>query len=147
MAANNPPLGRKYYTPSEANAALPLIRAIVSDITALARDLRERQERAARIQPPLRGRLGQAYEEELQHLHEELERDRNRMLEYLEELNKLGVELKDAEVGLVDFWSRLEGRDIYLCWRLGEPEVAHWHELDGGFAGRKKLRPGVVKSH
>ena len=46
--------------------------------------------------------------------------------------------------GLVDFPSRLDGRTVFLCWRLGEPEVLHWHELDAGFAGRQPLVAGSV---
>ena len=50
-----------------------------------------------------------------------------------------GIELKDYFTGLIDFPCRMDGREVYLCWRLGEPEVGHWHELDAGFAGRQKL--------
>ncbi len=63
------------------------------------------------------------------------------MREYEQELRKLGVELKDYFTGLIDFPCWMDGREVYLCWQLGEPEVAHWHELDAGFAGRQKLAP------
>ncbi|MFN8470742.1 MAG: DUF2203 domain-containing protein [Anaerolineae bacterium] len=55
------------------------------------------------------------------------------------ELKGLGVLLKDIDMGLVDFPSRREGRDIYLCWRKGEPRVAFWHDVDSGYAGRRPL--------
>jgi hypothetical protein len=61
------------------------------------------------------------------------------MEEYVRELKALGVELKDYFTGLIDFPSLMDGRPVYLCWRLGEPEVAHWHELEAGVAGRQKL--------
>ena len=61
------------------------------------------------------------------------------MHEYEHELQQLGVELKDYFTGLIDFPCWMDGREVYLCWRLGEPEVGHWHELDDGFAGRQKL--------
>ncbi len=54
-------------------------------------------------------------------------------------LHELGVELKDPAIGLIDFRSLREGRIIYLCWRLGEPTIAYWHDLDTGFAGRQPL--------
>ena len=47
--------------------------------------------------------------------------------------------LRDPETGLIDFPSEREGRRIFLCWRLGENHVAHWHDLESGFAGRKPL--------
>lgn len=56
----------------------------------------------------------------------------------LGEIADLGVEVKDADRGLVDFHARMRGREVYLCWQLGEPEhIAYWHDLGAGFAGRK----------
>jgi hypothetical protein len=139
MAPSKPVTGKKYFTAAQANAALPLVRAIVRDITALARDLRDRHERLARLESTPRESLGEAYKEELQQIQAEFERDQERMREYEAELKGLGVELKDYYTGLVDFPCRMDGREVYLCWRMGEPDVAHWHELDAGFAGRRKL--------
>ena len=64
------------------------------------------------------------------------------MKDFVQELNALGVELKDYYTGLVDFPGWMNGHEVYLCWRLGEPEVAHWHELDAGFAGRQEALGG-----
>jgi hypothetical protein len=130
----------RYYTPAQANAALPLVRAIVQDIVNLSRDLREREERSSPNRPGGRGRLSAAHEEELLQGGRDLERDQERMRELAVELAELGVELKDDFTGLIDFRSRMDGREVYLCWRLGEPVVAFWHELDAGFAGRQKLK-------
>ena len=55
------------------------------------------------------------------------------------ELKGLGVLLKDIDMGLVDFPSRRDGREVYLCWRKGEPRVAFWHDMDSGYAGRRPL--------
>jgi hypothetical protein len=55
------------------------------------------------------------------------------------ELERLGVELKDLDLGLVDFPTEVQGKDAFLCWQYGEPEVAFWHGLDEGFAGRRPL--------
>ena len=57
----------------------------------------------------------------------------------IENLEKTGCILKDLEHGLVDFYCRFEGRDIFLCWRLGEDRIKAWHEIDSGFAGRKPI--------
>jgi len=54
----------------------------------------------------------------------------------------LGVEPKNGPEGLVDFPAVLDGRPVYLCWKLGEPEVLHWHDLDAGFRGRQPLTAG-----
>jgi hypothetical protein len=138
MAA--PKTSKRLFTVDEANNALPLVRAIVQDITALAQELRERHERLTRLKPTERFRLSDAHEEELQQVRLELERGQEKMEEYVRELAQLGVELKDYFTGLIDFPSLMNGRPVYLCWRLGESDVEYWHELEGGFAGRQKLR-------
>jgi hypothetical protein len=138
---------RKLYTVAEANATLPLIRAIVRDVAELANSLRERHERLTRVEPGERSQMGQAYREELEHVRKELERDQERMGEYEQELKKLGVELKDYYTGLIDFPSWMEGREVFLCWRLGEPDIGHWHELDAGFAGRRELGTSLAQNN
>jgi hypothetical protein len=145
MAASKPRLGKKYFTAAEANAALPLVRAIVRDITALFRELRDRHDRLSRLRQSQGGALGDAYQEELQLIQDEFERGQAKMEEYVAELRNLGVELKDPETGLLDFPCRMQGREVYLCWRYGEPEVGYWHELDAGFAGRQKLKADAQK--
>ncbi len=139
MPSAKPPSGKKYFTAASANATLPLVRAIVRDVTELARDLRERHERLSRVLSGQRSGLSEAHQEELLQAQREVERGQDRMREYERELQQLGVELKDYFTGLVDFPCRMDGREVYLCWRLGEPEVGHWHELNEGFAGRQKL--------
>jgi hypothetical protein len=136
---SKPRVGKKYYTVAEANAALPLVRAIVRDITTLARDLRDRHERLSRVSKGEGKVPNDAYQEELRMVQAEFEREQERMQEYEEELKKLGVELKDYFSGLIDFPAWMNGHEVYLCWREGEAEVAHWHEIDAGFAGRQKL--------
>jgi hypothetical protein len=140
MATKKRVLKRKFFTADEANAALPLVRAIVRDITELAGDLRDRQERLTRVRAAQHGALSGAYQEEVHLAQAEIERDAERLQEYERELKELGVELKDYFTGLVDFPCRMDNREVYLCWRLGEPEVAYWHELEAGFAGRQSLR-------
>lgn len=60
----------------------------------------------------------------------------------LKEVEKLGAQVKDINTGLVDFPSRLYGRDVLLCWRLGEEQVKFWHDPESGFAGRQPLPTG-----
>src|SRR5713226_9102474 len=125
---------KKHYTLAEASAMLPLLRSILRDVTTLANDLRDR-ERLVRLQKA--EGLDRAHEEEVQQLVAEFERGQEKMREYELELDKLGVELKDYYTGLIDFRHMKDGKEVYLCWRLGEPEIAHWHELDAGVAGRQ----------
>src|SRR5207247_4033158 len=119
-----------HYTLDEANAMLPLLRAILRDVTMLASDLRDRYERLARLQKA-QG-LDKAHQEEVQQLVAEFERGQEKMHEYEVELEKLGVELKDYYTGLIDFRHVRDGKEVYLCWRLGEPEIAHWPAINSG---------------
>ena len=57
----------------------------------------------------------------------------------IERLSEENILLRDPETGLVDFPGEREGRPVWLCWRLGEDRVAHWHEIDTGFIGRRPL--------
>ena len=59
----------------------------------------------------------------------------------VQEIEDSGAHLKDVQLGLVDFPSERDGEIVYLCWQFGEPEVAFWHRVDEGFAGRQPL-PG-----
>ncbi|MCI0376596.1 MAG: DUF2203 domain-containing protein [Gemmataceae bacterium] len=128
---------KKLYSVAEANATLPLVRTIVRDITVLAADLRERFDRITAMQNA--GKPDRARQEELQALIDNFERDQDKLQGFVDELQDLKIELKDLFIGLIDFRARRGGREVYLCWKLGEPEVAHWHELDAGFADRQKL--------
>src|SRR5690606_33781477 len=84
------------------------------------------------------------YADELRQIEEELEKDTQRLHEYVEELRQLGVEPKNGPMGLVDFPAMMDGRPVYLCWQLGEPEVMYWHDLEAGFAGRQSLAASSV---
>jgi hypothetical protein len=139
MVAKGPVPGKRYFTAAEANARLPLVRAIVRDIAALARDLHERQERLERIKPTDRKLRNAAHQEEIDQVVTEIERDQERIGEFVAELTRLGVEMKDPFVGLVDFPCWMGNREVCLCWRLDETDVGFWHEMDAGFAGRQKL--------
>jgi len=57
----------------------------------------------------------------------------------LKEVEEIGAQVKDIPTGLVDFPARLFGKDVLLCWRLGEAQVRFWHDLESGFAGRQPL--------
>lgn len=136
---DEPVADRKLFTIEEANASLPLVRAIVEDLARLSRDVLERRERLAAV-PGNHDREGHdLYSEELALIQDELERDTEELNGYIEELRSLGIDPKNGLEGIVDFPSEMDGRIVYLCWKLGEPEILHWHELDAGFVGRHPL--------
>jgi hypothetical protein len=134
----------KLFTIEEANQMLPLVRAITSDLVQLANELVERRQRLAMLTAGRDREAGNPYSDELVAIEAEIEKDAQRLRGYIEELVQLGVEPKSAMDGLVDFPSMMDGRVVYLCWKLGEPEILHWHEIDAGFAGRQSIAAGVL---
>jgi len=132
---------RQYFSVASANQTLPLVRAIVSDIVELYREVRDREERLTRIMRgrPKDSRPDDLYTEEVEQVRQDLERDVERLQGFIDELQELGVEFKDPVMGLVDFPAKRDGKEICLCWKLGEPSVDYWHTVESGFQGRQSL--------
>lgn len=124
---------RKYFTLSEAETLLPQIEEHLLEVLKI-RDARKLLQ-TIEIQFP------DAFVAHAKEIRSHKEMHRLYFLEYqhLDALAILGCFIKDVEKGLVDFYSKKEGKEIFLCWRLGETTIAHWHETDVGFAGRKKI--------
>lgn len=145
-ASGAAPRQKKFFSVEQANRMLPLVRPIVSDIARQWERVCELESRLAAL--ARRGgtakRSGpeglEIYDEEVASSQGELAGEQAQLRTYIEELERLGVELKSPD-GLCDFPSERDGREVYLCWRLGEPEVGHWHELRDGVAGRQPLNP------
>lgn len=146
-SANSAKPTQKLFTLEEANATLPLVSVIVRDLAQLAQSIQERRERLIMLKGDKRRRKDDIYADELAQIEQEVDRDIAQLQEYVEELNTLGIELKGALDGLIDFPAEMEGRIVYLCWKLGEAEVSHWHELDAGFAGRRSLTADSLLGH
>jgi len=134
---------RKYFTLADANRTLPLVKRIVADITGLYptwRDLVYRYEYAAAQARPETGETA-----EQQRLRAEIEGVARSINEYLQELEQVGCVFKGFEQGLVDFYGRLEGRDVFWCWKVGEDKIEYWHDMEAGFAGRQLVPELVAK--
>lgn len=64
----------------------------------------------------------------------------------LAEIDSIGVQVKDLDIGLLDFPCEVEGQTILLCWRLGEKSITHWHGVQEGFAGRKPIDERIARA-
>jgi len=119
---------RRRFTVQQANQSLPLVKRVVADIVrthAEAANLQQQLEHlSVKEQRAVQGSLEQAM---------------HRLEDYVDELSEIGCVLKDYQTGLIDFTARHQGRDVCLCWKLGEEEIAYWHEMETGFAGRKPV--------
>ncbi len=129
----------RLYTLDEANATLPVLIPLLERIRAAYVELRALQ---ASLAADVRGASGDGnlladpWDSGGTNRVAELNRE---LQDAAGELDRHGVELKDPERGLLDFFHEREGRVVYLCYLLGEPAIGHWHELHAGFAGRQPL--------
>lgn len=114
----------------QANSTLPLVRRIVVDIVEVHKNATVLQTQAQCLPAGSKNRAA---------MEKELEIALERLNELLDELSGVGCELKDFQIGLVDFVGRHQGRDVYLCWKLGEEKIGFWHELDAGYTGRQPV--------
>jgi hypothetical protein len=130
---------KRYFNPSEANDLLPEVRPLAQSLVEHRRGMRLAAERRARLTARIAGNGGDLDPQEPSELDEEFERESQAVARAAAGLQQLGVLVKDLDSGLLDFPALHRGEEVLLCWQLGEDEVAHWHGLDEGFAGRKPL--------
>lgn len=76
----------------------------------------------------------------------EREKAIQRVKDALAEIDSIGVQVKDLDIGLLDFPCEVEGRTVLLCWKLGEKGISHWHGVSEGFAGRKPIDERIAKA-
>ncbi|MCH7836513.1 MAG: DUF2203 domain-containing protein [Chloroflexi bacterium] len=126
------------FTQEEANALLPRLSDILLQIQESKVKHDQLQEKAAEYAQRMSSN-GHVIEKELNETRQELEQAATALNSLIERVRELGCEVKDIDQGLVDFRTVREGREVYLCWKLGEPDVRWWHELETGFAGRRPL--------
>lgn len=126
----------RLFTLEQANRMLPLIRRIVEDIV---QDYARWREQVGVLEVVAAGRRGDSRPNEAEKVEQDAQRLAADIERYVTELRGLGVDFKGFDQGLVDFPAELDGRVVYLCWKLGEDSVEYWHGVDAGYAGRQKL--------
>ena len=109
-----------FFTPEEANKVLPQVKKLVSSIVDLKKQL---DQSTGKGRMEILDKITVAYGK----------------------LAEIGIELKDPEIGLIDFPAMKFDEPVYLCWKLGEDEVLYWHGLTEGYRGRKLLKPEVTQ--
>jgi hypothetical protein len=131
----------RLFTPDEANAALPEVQPLAERLVAGRRELVALGEQLESLQALIGGNGGSIDPSRVGELQEAVARAAANLAGIVDELDKLGVQVKDLDRGLIDFPALhpQSGDTVLLCWELGEPEVAYWHDLEAGFAGRKPL--------
>ena len=127
---------KRRFTLAQANSTLPLVRRIVGDIVRTHGEALKAQSDLEHVPA---GTTPQDIQRRLESHLEHLE-------DFVDELTEVGCELKDYRMGLIDFTGRHKGRDVCLCWKLGEERITHWHEIESGFSGRQPIDGAILSA-
>jgi hypothetical protein len=130
---------QRSFTPEQANEALEVVRPLVERMVAARAAFAAAQGRQAELIGRIASNGGGLSPTDVSQAGAEVEQASRELVGVVDELEALGVLVKDLDRGLVDFPCVHRGRELLLCWELGEDEVAYWHGLEEGFAGRRPL--------
>ncbi len=122
----------RYFTVEEANEILPELEPLVGRLLDLRAHVSLQSRAISGILADLHSDVGGAEASQLVAEFAEIE-------SLVERIQSYGCILKNLESGLLDFLCERDGRDVYLCWRYGEPSILYYHELHTGFQGRKAI--------
>jgi hypothetical protein len=128
----------RLFTRQEAESMLPEVAPLLWQ----ARDLKKQHDESASaikaLQSEARGN-GHAVDADMIKARQKQQEAALAINGIIERVKTLGAEVKDLDMGLVDFRTEMHGREVYLCWKLGEEHISWWHELDTGYATRQPL--------
>ena len=127
------------FTLDEANALLPWLEDKLAGMIPDRDRLAAEQERLLELLRRRRSNGHSSSEEDILACKREVDRLTQQLQEDLKEVTDRGILVRDLGRGLVDFPSRREGREVYLCWLRGEERIDYWHETNVGFAARQPL--------
>ena len=122
----------KFFTIQEANETLKIIRPLMDEIQAIRKRILEKQPETWTAIEKSVGNGGNRTLSRMVHDFERLDALVHHILD-------LGAQIKDINIGLLDFSALKDGREVYLCWKYGEGDIAFWHEVDAGYAGRQPI--------
>ncbi|HYQ96502.1 MAG TPA: DUF2203 domain-containing protein [Candidatus Eisenbacteria bacterium] len=131
----------KIFSVEEANSLIPYLEQAMGSVAAMARDIASLHAEVE-VLVAIESSGATSRNLDVRVLREKEARCARRLEEFraaLHEIASRGCVLRDLDLGLVDFYTMARDRVVCLCWRLGEPRVAHWHPTDEGFSGRKPL--------
>ena len=138
---------KKSFSLSEAQSLLPVMESLLRTAVAAKQRIEEIEDEFKKInyQIFLRGGM-QVGIVDLSRLRAESDKTIQRVKDTLAEIDAIGAQVKDLDLGLIDFPCLVEGTTILLCWKLGEKGITHWHGTGEGFAGRKPINERIARA-
>jgi len=134
----------RLFTIAEAERSLPLVRRILLDLQTEYPRWRAAVAEYELVAGAARADWGET--PELLAARGAVTTSAERINGWLGELDQVGCVFKGFEPPLVDFYALREDRPVFLCWRLGEERITHWHEVDAGYSGRQAIEPELLAS-
>ena len=128
-----------YFTLEEANGLVPWLDSVLNQALSVREELAGLQEQILRLLRESRRNGHTSREKEIAETHSAMEKAQRELERLVQDVTDRGIIVRDLGQGLVDFPALRDGQEVYLCWRLGEDRVRHWHEKDVGFLGRQPL--------
>ena len=128
----------RLFSRDEAEAMLPQVAPLLWQAQRLKQQHDEAQRKLAELRARGQGN-GHGLDAEITRATVAAQKAATEINGILDRVRGMGVEVKDLDMGLVDFRSEIAGREVYLCWKLGEEHIGWWHELDTGYASRQPL--------
>ncbi len=136
------------FTLEEATALLPTVDRLLREAVALKREYASADQMLQSAVERVMAMGGVVLDREpLVSARSRRDRSAESLKNVVEQLQETGCLIKDIDIGLVDFPTLFRKREVYLCWKLGEPEIAFWHGVDEGFAGRKPIDTDFREHH
>ena len=129
----------RFYDIDEANATLGELESIATVLAEQRAELVRLRDHALARSPGTGSDVEPLSDDELRTLRLRMQGLVDQMAAGVARIDQLGLSLRDIESGLVDFPALVAGRQVWLCWRRGEPQIGWWHDLDTGFSGRRPL--------
>ena len=123
----------------QANAALEAVAPLLATLADQRLELIRLRDRTLASSPAGPDGAGDVDEEEARRLRLRMQGVIDQMTAAVARIDTLGITLRDIERGLIDFPALVTGRQVWLCWQLGETDVAFWHDLETGFGSRRPL--------
>ena len=130
---------QRTYSIQAANELLPWLTAIFKQLEEPRELLIVSEKRLFQLGHVIRNNGRNDVDKQLRQCEDTILQLRGRIDELTTEVTEKKIEIRDLRTGLVDFPGVRESRRIWLCWRVGEPEVSYWHELDAGFSSRQAI--------
>jgi len=132
-------MSQVYFSVEEANALLPSVRIDLEALQRIKRDLDIKFNVLQQLRRTLENQQNIGGNDPFFELECEIEFLQFEAHTHVTNVHRKGVELKDIEIGLVDFPAKIRGVEVLLCWRLGEEQIAFYHSRESGFMGRRPI--------